>query len=134
MAALDALRSAGLRPAVNLKFFLEGEEEAGSPHLDALLEKFAERLRGDLWLLCDGPVDQTRRMQIFFGARGVTTLEMTTYGSTRRLHSGHYGNWSPNPIAPLAAILPTLRDEQGMIRVPPFSADIHPLLPAAPPP
>ncbi len=129
MAALDALRSAGLPPAVNLKFFLEGEEEAGSPHLDALLEKFADRLRGDLWLLCDGPVDQTRRMQIFFGARGVTTLEMTTYGATRRLHSGHYGNWSPNPIASLATILTSLRDEEGMIRVPHFSDEVRPLGP-----
>ncbi len=126
MAALDALRAAGLHPAVNLKFFLEGEE-AGSPHLEALLEKFAERLRGDLWLLCDGPVDQTRRMQIFFGARGVTGVEITTYGATRRLHSGHYGNWAPNPIASLAAILTSLRDDEGMIRVPHFLDEVQPL-------
>jgi len=129
MAALDALGSAGLRPAVNLKFFLEGEEEAGSPHLEAVLEKFGDQLRADLWLLCDGPVDQTRRMQIFFGARGVTTLEITTYGATRRLHSGHYGNWSPNPIASLAGILTSLRDEDGMIRVPHFLDDVRPLGP-----
>ncbi len=129
MAALDALRASGRRPTVNLKFFLEGEEEAGSPHLEAILGRYADRLRGDLWLLCDGPVHQSRRMQVFFGARGVTDVELTTYGATRRLHSGHYGNWAPNPVASLSAILASLRDEEGFPRVAHFSDDVRPLEP-----
>jgi acetylornithine deacetylase/succinyl-diaminopimelate desuccinylase-like protein len=121
MAALDALQAAGLARTVNLKFFLEGEEEAGSPHLEKILDRYADRLRGDLWLLCDGPVHQSRRMQVFFGARGVTDVEMTVYGPTRRLHSGHYGNWAPNPAAALVSILASLRDDEGYPRVPHFS-------------
>lgn len=127
MAALDALRAAAIPLSANVKFFLEGEEEAGSPHLATFLEKYAQRLRADLWLLFDGPVHQTRRMQVFFGARGITDLELTTYGSTRRLHSGHYGNWAPNPVAELVQVLAGMRDDRGRILIPGFDADVRAL-------
>ena len=58
--ALDALRASKLPLSVNLKFFIEGEEEAGSPHLPAILEKYRDRLQADAWLLFDGPVHQSR--------------------------------------------------------------------------
>ncbi|HUP49761.1 MAG TPA: M20/M25/M40 family metallo-hydrolase, partial [Thermoanaerobaculia bacterium] len=61
LAALDALRSAKIRPSVNLKFVFEGEEEAGSPHLAEYLETFAGELSPDAWIICDGPVHQSRR-------------------------------------------------------------------------
>jgi acetylornithine deacetylase/succinyl-diaminopimelate desuccinylase-like protein len=101
LAALDALRDAGVRPSVNVKFFFEGEEEAGSPHLRALLERHKALLAADAWLFADGPVHQSRRQQLVFGVRGVTGFDLTTYGPLRPLHSGHYGNWAPNPIAEL---------------------------------
>ncbi len=107
LSALDALRAAAIPLSVNLKFFLEGEEEAGSPHLPQLLEAYSGRLKADLWLLFDGPVHQTRRMQIYFGTRGVVGIEITAYGATRRLHSGHYGNWAPNPVVELANLIST---------------------------
>jgi acetylornithine deacetylase/succinyl-diaminopimelate desuccinylase-like protein len=110
-----------------VKFFLEGEEEAGSPHLEALLAKNTERLRGDLWLVFDGPVHQSRRMQIYFGARGVSDVEVTVYSANRRLHSGHYGNWAPNPIVELAHLVAGMRDTQGRITIPGFTDDVRPL-------
>ena len=127
MAALDALRASGIPLSVNLKFFFEGEEEAGSPHLAAILKENAELLRGDLWLICDGPMHQSRRPQIVFGARGMLGLDITLYGSVRALHSGHYGNWAPNPAAALAHLLASLRDPQGRILVPGFYDDVRPL-------
>jgi acetylornithine deacetylase/succinyl-diaminopimelate desuccinylase-like protein len=127
MAALDALSDAKVPVSVNLKFFLEGEEEAGSPHLAAYLDKYAGRLGSDLWILCDGPVHQSRRMQVFFGARGTTDLEITTYGPTRRLHSGHYGNWAPNPIAALVELLASMRSSDGFIRIAGFDKEVRPL-------
>ena len=130
LAALDALRDAAIPLSVNVKFFLEGEEEAGSPHLERILQANAGRLQGDLWLLFDGPVHQTRRMQIYYGARGVTGVELTSFGPLRRLHSGHYGNWAPNPVAELARLLATLRDSEGQILIPGFSDDVRPLTPA----
>ncbi len=127
LCALDALRAAAIPLSVNLKFFLEGEEEAGSPHLEELLAANAERAKTDLWLLFDGPVHPTRRMQIYFGARGVTGVNIVVYGPTRRLHSGHYGNWAPNPIVDLARLLSSARDSEGKILIPGFSDDVRPL-------
>ncbi len=54
-AALDALAASGMEPGVNLKLFLDGEEEAGSPHLQTLLADNRALLEADLWLFCDGP-------------------------------------------------------------------------------
>ncbi|MGH9602692.1 MAG: M20/M25/M40 family metallo-hydrolase, partial [Terriglobales bacterium] len=127
LAALDALRASGIAPSVNVKFFFEGEEEAGSPHLQEVLKEYGELLKADLWLLCDGPVHQTRRPQVVFGARGITDLEVTVYGPVRPLHSGHYGNWAPNPAAEQARLLSSLRDPQGRILVPGFYDDVRPL-------
>ena len=127
LTALDALRDAGVAPSVEVALFLEGEEEQGSPHLREILARHADSLRADLWLLCDGPVHASRRMQIFFGARGVSGLELTTYGPLRPLHSGHYGNWAPNPAVSLARLIATLRDDDGKILVPGFYDDVRPL-------
>jgi len=127
LAALDALRAAGRGPSVNVKFFFEGEEEAGSPHLADILSRHVDRLRADAWLLCDGPVDPSRRMQLFFGARGITDVEMTLYGPARPLHSGHYGNWAVNPISELARLLASMRDDEGRILVSGFADDVRPI-------
>ena len=126
LAALDALRAAGTRPSVNLKLFLDGEEEAGSPHMAEMLDKHREALAGDLWLLLDGPVHPSRRMQVFFGARGVQDLEISAYGPIRRLHSGHYGNWAPNPAVEIAHVVSSLRGPDGSIRVRSFMDDVRP--------
>jgi acetylornithine deacetylase/succinyl-diaminopimelate desuccinylase-like protein len=125
--ALDALRAAKLPLSVNLKFFIEGEEEAGSPHLPAFLDRYRDRLQADSWLLFDGPVHPSRRMQVFFGARGIAGVTMTAYGPIRRLHSGHYGNWAPNPIAELARLVAGLRDDRGNILIKGFSSDVRPV-------
>ena len=127
LAALDALAQARIPLSVNLKFFLEGEEEAGSPHLREMMAAHRERLATDAWILCDGPVHQTRRMQVFFGARGTTDLEITLYGPLRPLHSGHYGNWAPNPAVALAHLLTQLRDPDGRILVPGIEEGVRPL-------
>ncbi len=127
VAALDALKALGARPSINLKFFLEGEEEAGSPHLAEVLREYAPKLKADAWIFCDGPVHQSRRMLVFFGARGVVDVEMTVYGPVRALHSGHYGNWAPNPIALLTDLLAAMRNPDGRITIPGFSDDVRPL-------
>jgi acetylornithine deacetylase/succinyl-diaminopimelate desuccinylase-like protein len=126
LAALDALDALGRRPGVNVALFLEGEEEAGSPHLEKFLQKYRDQIAGDAWLLCDGPVHQSRRMQVYFGARGITDLELTLYGPSRPLHSGHYGNWAPNPALELAHLVAGLRDVDGRIQVPGFYDDVRP--------
>jgi acetylornithine deacetylase/succinyl-diaminopimelate desuccinylase-like protein len=116
-AALDALRAGKIVVNSNIRFFFEGEEEAGSPHLAQIVEKHRDLLKADAWLICDGPVDQTRRQQIYFGARGVTGMEITVYGPRRELHSGHYGNWAPNPAMMLAKLLASMKDDDGRVLI-----------------
>jgi acetylornithine deacetylase/succinyl-diaminopimelate desuccinylase-like protein len=125
LAALDALRAARIPVSVNLKFFLEGEEEAGSEHLGAMLRQHASLLSSDGWIFGDGPVHQTRRPQIVFGVRGVMGADVTVYGPARALHSGHYGNWAPNPSGLLAHLLASMRDTEGRITIAGFLDDVR---------
>ena len=126
LAALDRLKVSRVALSINVKFLFEGEEEAGSPHLKSILEKNIDLFRADGMLICDGPVHQTRRMQILFGARGATGLEMTIYGPDRALHSGHYGNWVPNPAVLLANLLALMREPDGKILIPGYYDDVRP--------
>ncbi len=127
MAALDSIRAAGLKLHSNLKFVFEGEEEAGSVNLEKILAAHKELFAGDIWLICDGPVHQTRRQLIAFGARGIATVDITVYGPRRELHSGHYGNWAPNPAMMLARLLTSMKDDSGRVLVEHFYDGIAPL-------
>ena len=125
--ALDALKAAAIPLKSNIKFFFEGEEEAGSPHLAALLSEHKDLLKADLWLFCDGPVHQTRRQTVVFGVRGATGFNLTVYGPKRELHSGHYGNWAPNPAMMLARLLASMKDDDGRVLIDRFYDGIAPL-------
>jgi acetylornithine deacetylase/succinyl-diaminopimelate desuccinylase-like protein len=127
LTAFDALRAKQLRPTVNLKFFFEGEEEAGSPHLVEILSRHRELLAADAWVICDGPVHQSGRKQVVFGVRGDTNVEVTVYGPKRPLHSGHYGNWAPNPGMLLARLLASMKDERGRVTIKGWYDDVQPL-------
>ena len=126
-AALDALAHAGQRPDVDLVFLFEGEEESGSPNLGLYMTELAPRLAADAWLLCDGPVHQSRLAQVAFGARGYSGFDLTFYGPERELHSGHYGNWVPNPALELARFLASCKDAHGMVTIPGFYDDTAPI-------
>lgn len=124
LAALDALRAAGIPLSLNLKFFFEGEEELGSPHLAQMLAKYKDELAADLWIFLDGPVHPSGNNQLAFGVRGSTGFDVTTYGASRPLHSGHYGNYAPNPIMLLAHLLASMRDEDSRILVDGYYDDV----------
>jgi acetylornithine deacetylase/succinyl-diaminopimelate desuccinylase-like protein len=120
LTALDALRAANIPLRANLRFVWEGEEEAGSPHLEQILEANHDLVHGDVWLVCDGPVDQSGKQTVVFGARGDAHLEITVYGPHHGLHSGHYGNWAPNPAMMLAQVLAGMKDDSGHVLIPHF--------------
>ena len=126
-AALDGLIDAKAALPWTLRVVLDGEEEAGSPHLAQIITKYKDLLASDVWLICDGPVHQSRRPQIVFGARGVTSVEIALYGPNHELHSGHYGNWAPNPAMALARLLSTMKDDDGRVLIDHFYDGIEPL-------
>ena len=126
--AVDALQSMKIGFTSNIKLFFEGEEEAGSTNLEAHLTKHKALLDDiDIWLFCDGPMHQSRQPQLVFGVRGVTGMEITVYGATRSLHSGHYGNWAPVPGQSLAHLIATMKDENGKVLIDGFYDTVVPL-------
>ncbi len=127
MAAIDALKASGLSPSVNIKLILDGEEEAGSPSLDKIIKKYGHLLKADLMLFCDGPMHQSRKRQLVFGVRGVTGLNITSYGPQSPLHSGHYGNWAPNAAEQMATLLASLHDQSGRIAIKNYYDDVRPM-------
>ncbi len=127
LTAVDALKASGITPTSNLKFFFEGEEEAGSPHLGEIIDLHKDLLQADVWLICDGPVHQSGLKQVVFGVRGDTNVDLTVYGAKRPLHSGHYGNWSPNPAMRLAKLLSSMKDDAGRVTIAGWYDDVAPL-------
>ncbi|MFL6229629.1 MAG: M20/M25/M40 family metallo-hydrolase, partial [Pyrinomonadaceae bacterium] len=127
LTAFDALKAKGIQPSVNLKFFFEGEEEAGSPHITEIMSRNKELLAADAWIICDGPVHQSGRKQVVFGVRGDTNVDVTVYGAKRPLHSGHYGNWAPNPAMLLVKLLSSMKDDAGRVMIAGWYEDVEPL-------
>jgi acetylornithine deacetylase/succinyl-diaminopimelate desuccinylase-like protein len=117
LAAIDALAAAGIPRSANLKFFLEGEEEAGSPNLAATLAAHRELLESDLWIFGDGPIDPRGLARLALGVRGVVGFRLTVFGPATSLHSGHYGNVAPNPGARLASLVASMRAPDGAITI-----------------
>jgi acetylornithine deacetylase/succinyl-diaminopimelate desuccinylase-like protein len=127
LTAFDALKAKGTTLTSNLKFLFEGEEEAGSPHLGEIIGLHKQLLESDAWIICDGPVHQSGKKQVVFGARGDTNVDVTVYGAKRPLHSGHYGNWAPNPALLLARLIASMKDDTGRVTIAGWYDDAEPL-------
>jgi acetylornithine deacetylase/succinyl-diaminopimelate desuccinylase-like protein len=130
LAAIDALDAADIPLTSNIRVLMEGEEEAGSPHLDAAVRAHPDRVRADALILVDGPRHASDRPTLNFGSRGMMGATITVYGASRDLHSGNYGNWAPNPALDLARLLASMKQADGRVTVDGFYDDVVPLTPA----
>ena len=117
MTMLDAWESARIPLRNRIKFLLEGDEEAGSPNLARVMEENRALFAADLVVMADGPIHPSGRPTADFGLRGMVTVTLTTYGPVTPLHSGHYGNWAPNPAMQLAHLLASMKSAQGEVLV-----------------
>ena len=127
LTAIDALRSAGLAHKSHIKFMFDGEEEAGSPNLMPILAENKTLFAADVWLMCDAPLYQTRQQALYFGSRDGIRLDLTVYGPKNEVHSGHYGNWAPNPALMLARLLVSMKSESGRVLVDGFYSGMEAL-------
>lgn len=114
---------------VKLTFFLEGEEESGSPSLVPYMTQNAEKLKADVALICDTGMYDAETPAITTMLRGLLGEEITIHAADRDLHSGMFGGAAMNPARVLARILSDLHDDQGRVTVPGFYDDV-PDLPA----
>lgn len=114
---------------VNVKFLLEGEEEVGSPNLEAYLREHAQELKADVIVISDGSRFAPDVPTVTYGLRGLSYVEIHVQGANRDLHSGSYGGAAPNPINALCQIIARLKDEQGRITIPGFYDGVEELTP-----
>ncbi|MDB5880254.1 MAG: acetylornithine deacetylase [Ramlibacter sp.] len=118
LAAFDALKAAGMESRVRVKVLLDSEEEKGSPTIGQVVKQNKDLLKADVLLIHDGPMHASNRSTLIFGNRGNTIVSLTVYGPKSPLHSGHYGNFIPNPAQRLASLLGSMKDDDGRVTIP----------------
>jgi acetylornithine deacetylase/succinyl-diaminopimelate desuccinylase-like protein len=120
LKALDVLAEAGVTPDYDLKVIIDTMEEMGSPVLPAAIEQYADKLSAHMLVIFDGPPHYSGRPSLKFGARGIARFTLTTFGPRVPQHSGHYGNYAPNPGMRLARLLASMKDDEGRVTIPGF--------------
>jgi len=113
--AIDLLKKNNVKIPFNIKVILDGEEEKSSAPLPKAVKEYRELLEADFLIISDGPVHSSGKPTIAYGTRGITTLTLTTYGPINPQHSGHYGNYAPNPGFQLAQVLASMKDKDGKV-------------------
>jgi len=120
LTALDILQKEKQPLAATIKVVLDGEEEIGSPNLASAVARYKARFSADRMLIMDGPRHLSNQPTLAYGCRGIATLTLTTYGPRLPQHSGHYGNYAPNPALRLSQLLASMKDEAGRVTIPGF--------------
>ena len=120
LMAIELLDDAGFMPDYNLKVIVDTEEEMGSPNLADAIRANVDLFAADMLLIFDGPPHASNRPTVSFGARGIATITLTTYGPKMAQHSGHYGNFVPNPAFHLSRILASMKSADGVVQIPGF--------------
>jgi acetylornithine deacetylase/succinyl-diaminopimelate desuccinylase-like protein len=122
------LRSTKALP-INIKIWLEGEEEIGSPHLSQFLKQHRKKLQADAVLVSDTEMIAKNRPSIIYGLRGNLSCELEVSGPKHDLHSGRYGGAVLNPLQALSETIASLHDRQGRIAIPGFYQRVRALTP-----
>jgi len=122
--SIDILKQEGKSPAFNVKIILDSEEEIGSKYLAEAVAEYESILKADVLIINDGPVHISGEPTLIFGCRGITTVNLTVFGASKPQHSGHYGNYAPNPNFMMAHLLASMKDEKGRVLVEGYYDDI----------
>ncbi|MFN8344601.1 MAG: M20/M25/M40 family metallo-hydrolase [Spirosomataceae bacterium] len=118
LAALDMMQKENIKSPYHLKVILDSEEEIGSPHLADMVKAYKNKLTGDFMMVMDGGRHLSNESTLTYGCRGIVRLTLATYGARGAQHSGHYGNYLPNPALRLAQLLASMKDEDGRVTIP----------------
>lgn len=111
--------------ACNVKFIFEGEEEIGSPSLEAFCRQHAELLKADVIVVSDTSMVSAETPSLTTGLRGLAYWEIEVTGPNRDLHSGHFGGAVANPVNVLCKLMAGLTDVDGRITIPGFYDDVE---------
>ncbi len=118
LKAMDWMSDEGQEPNFNLKVILDFEEELGSPRIKKVVETYKKELASDMFVIFDGPRHTSNRPTLTYGARGIVTLTLKVFGPRVPQHSGHYGNYAPNPAYNLSRLLHDMKNSNGKVIIP----------------
>jgi len=118
LIALDIIAEKGIEPDYNIKVIMDMEEEMGSPNLPPTVKKFRKKLKADRLVILDGPRHPSNEPTLTFGARGIVTIQLKVHGPKFPQHSGHYGNYVPNPAVRLSQLIASMKDDDGKVTIP----------------
>ncbi len=120
LSALQAMQAKGVQPKFNIKVILDSMEEKGSPVLAPAVADHKVVLASDYLVVFDGPMHDSGLPTLLYGVRGITRMRLEIYGPSKPQHSGHFGNYAPNPVFRAAELLASMKDEDGKVIIPGF--------------
>lgn len=138
LTAMDIVNDRGESPNFNMKVIMDFEEEMGSPNLPRAVKDYKAALAADMLIIFDGPRHIANKPTLTFGARGISDITLKVFGPVFPQHSGHYGNWAPNPAVRLSQLIASMKDERERVTIPGFydgikiSDDVKKVLDAVP--
>ena len=115
--ALKFMNTNNIDQKLNLKLVMDFEEEISSPSLPDAVKKHSTILKSDALLIFDGPQHESDLPTLNFGNRGISSITLKTYGPVLPQHSGHFGNYAPNPVFRMSNILSSMKDENGIVKI-----------------
>ena len=115
--ALEIMKRNNIELEYNLKVIMDFEEEISSPNLADAVKKYSSKLKSDALLIFDGPKHPSNLPTLTFGARGISDITLITYGPIVPQHSGHFGNYAPNPVFRMSEILSSMKDKDGRVAI-----------------
>ena len=118
LTAMDIINDLEYEPNYNIKVIMDFEEELGSPRLPKAVNDYKNELYADMLLIFDGPRHVSNQPTLLFGARGISRLSLEVFGPKVPQHSGHYGNYVPNPALKLSQLLGSMLDQDGRVIIP----------------
>jgi acetylornithine deacetylase/succinyl-diaminopimelate desuccinylase-like protein len=118
LTAMDVLAASKTQPALHVKVLLDSEEEISSPSLASVIAANPGLFAADGLVILDGPVHASGKPTLVFGNRGIAQVTLTVHGPPSPLHSGHFGNYAPNPAMRLAQLLASMKDGDGRVLIP----------------
>jgi len=118
LKAMDIVNDLKVQPNFNIKVIMDFEEELGSPCLPKAVSQFKSELDADMLVIFDGPRHLSNEPTLTYGARGIAKISLEVFGPRVPLHSGNYGNYSPNPALKLSKLLATMWNDDGRVAIP----------------
>jgi acetylornithine deacetylase/succinyl-diaminopimelate desuccinylase-like protein len=117
LQAMDIMQERKQNLNYNIKVILDPEEEQGSIGLPGAVKTYSQALSADRMVIFDGPMHDSNQPTLVFGTRGIAGIELTVFGPRTPQHSGHFGNYAPNPALRLSKLLASMKDDEGKVTI-----------------